>query len=61
MKSTKRLGLCLMLSLIPGCVSTSVNDCSWAVVIETSQEDNLTRQTKEQIVSHNEKVDSFCK
>jgi hypothetical protein len=36
------------------------NDCDWAQPIEPSRKDVLTRQTKEQIVSHNEIGSKVC-
>jgi hypothetical protein len=36
-------------------------ECSWTREITVSPEDVLTRLTKEEIVTHNEKFKKFCR
>lgn len=49
-----------MLGLMPSCASTPATECSWAQYITVSKKDVLTRETKEEIVAHNAKVEKFC-
>lgn len=59
----KKLALAatIMLVFISGCVSTSPDECSWSKKISTSSNDELTLITKYEIVSHNMKVEQFCR
>lgn len=52
--------LSLTLSWTSGCASTPATECAWAKIITVSRDDVLTRQTKEEIVAHNEKYETFC-
>ncbi len=48
--------------LIPGCATDPrlKSDCDWAQPIRPSRTDVLTRQTKEQILAHNEAGARIC-
>ena len=50
---------CLMLISTASCATGG--ECSWAKRIVTADADRLTRATKVQIVSHNEKVQALCR
>ena len=54
--------LLLIAVSITGCATDppTRNDCDWAQPIKPSHQDLLTRQTKEQIVAHNELVVKNC-
>jgi hypothetical protein len=45
-----------------GCATDSrlKSDCDWAQPIKPSRQDVLTRQTKEQILAHNESGAKIC-
>ena len=59
----KKLGLAatIMLVFISGCSHPSPDECSWSKKITTSSKDELTLITKYSIVSHNMKIDQFCR
>ena len=51
-----------LMTFVSACQSISVTDgCSWVQVITVSRQDVLTDQTAREIVSHNEKVEKFCR
>jgi hypothetical protein len=54
--------LLLIAVSITGCATDPLtrSDCDWAQSIRPSRKDVLTRQTKEQIVSHNEIGARLC-
>jgi len=54
------LGICLMMSLLIGCVSPS-DGCAWVEKITVQEDDVLARATMEQIVAHNMAVEEFCR
>ena len=54
--------LFLMLSsLLSLSACAAGSGCSWARKIAVSEDDFLTRPTKEQIVAHNRAVEEFCR
>lgn len=59
-KLTLMFVLSLTMSWTSGCASTPATECAWTKIITVSKDDVLTRQTKEEIVAHNEKYESFC-
>jgi hypothetical protein len=52
--------LVALATLLIGCADYSA-DCAWSKKISTSHEDVLTRQTENEIVAHNAKVERFCR
>lgn len=64
----KKLTFFLMMTLIVSCVpdvltrsSNAETECVWVKKILINAGDILTRQTAEEIVSHNRKVEEFCR
>ena len=61
---TYRLTAMLLLIAVStaGCATDPLvrSDCDWAQPIKPSREDVLTRQTKEQVVAHNELGSRLC-
>lgn len=57
------LTLALISASTAGCATNAAfkSDCDWARPILPSREDVLTRETKEQIVAHNETGERLCK
>jgi hypothetical protein len=55
--------LTLIAVSIDGCATDPLtrNDCDWVQPIKPSRRNVLTRQTKEQIVSHNEVGARLCR
>ncbi len=61
--TSKTTAMLLLIAVsIAGCATVPLtrSDCDWAQPIKTSRKDVLTRQTKEQIVSHNESGARVC-
>ena len=60
----KRIAMLLLIVVsTAGCATEQLgtqNDCDWAQPIRPSRKDVLTRQTKEQIASHNEAGARIC-
>ncbi|SDB57471.1 hypothetical protein SAMN02982931_04565 [Bauldia litoralis] len=54
--------LALIVVSIAGCTTDPIfrNDCDWVQPIRPSPSDALTRQTKEQILAHNEAGARLC-
>ena len=59
----RRTAMLLLIAVsIAGCATDPrlKSDCDWAQPIKPSRHDVLTRQTREQIVSHNEAGAKIC-
>ena len=63
MLTATRLSVCLILTLISGCQSIAVSECSWAEIIwlDEGYEHRLTRSEKEQVLQNNENVERYCR
>lgn len=52
--------LMLMSAYLAGCATSGGNYCSVARVIRPSVDDNLSLETKRQILTENEKIAALC-
>lgn len=56
-----KTALFLMLPLVTSCAAIRGTECSWSHIITVSKDDVLTRQTVDEINSHNDAYRRFCK
>ena len=53
--------VCLLGILMSACANSGANECSWVRVITLDQADVLSQPTKRRVLSHNLKVQDFCR